>query len=574
MKDSKYFGLASGENGLYKTLDNGLHWESISLENSQASGMLFGRIIFGSNENKGLTYSDDGGVTRNPSNITDGNWGLIRYSKDKKLVYAASFDNRGIVVSSDFGEFWKSTNIAEGNFNSAWEGDGSTYNENDIIYGSNDGGVSFGDGKGRGSGDGLTTRGSVFGLGTSVTSNGNINSVLVEKSVIPVINKIVAPQIYLEITGKRYYDEVGDLNLLRPEVRDLYINAKNYYENSIDWEEDLGMRPFELKLEDLIENNENITLKEVIEDNDTEIMKKNIEKVRKFIAARKSAAMSAMANRITSTTVDNSNLFDIIEDKEKIATAVTTEKSFEDVLKAAAIAVMTEVYNRIFAFDNAMIRKLIYSGIYETIIILAGNLKRQLDLINSEFVSNNDIKISYDFAQGLNVAFDKYLHSVTNAIKIVNETADKDLIAFAADYYHTQKKYYLEQANNVFSEIDFSIEDCKKAYEDVEDYTIEKYINDLYKKTLQEFQRNLKVNFKYPIGLENKTYKEREVICNYADAIHRKFISRCYEYTKYVYGNLLSFEYSGTYDLDNLENIKIEFLKEFKLSWNDTKELI
>ena len=207
MKNKKYFGLANGENGLYKTLDNGQTWESISLENSQSGELCFGRIIFGSNENKGLTYSDDGGITRNPSNITDGNWGLIRYSKDRKLAYAASFDNRGVVVSRDYGEFWEETSITDGSYNTSWTNDNG-----DVVYGGNDGGVIY-DGNNNG-----VVIGIPFGLGTVATSNGNINT-SVEKKLIPVINKIIAPQIYLEITGKRYYNNVEDLNLLKPEAR-------------------------------------------------------------------------------------------------------------------------------------------------------------------------------------------------------------------------------------------------------------------------------------------------------------------------------------------------------------------
>lgn len=557
MKNKKYFGLANGENGLYKTLDNGQTWESISLENSQSGDLCFGRIIFGSNENKGLTYSDDGGVTRNPSNITDGNWGLIRYSKDRKLAYASSFDNRGVVVSRDCGETWEETSITDGTYNISWVNDNG-----DVVFGGNDGGVVLG------------KKETPFGLGTVATPNGNINTA-VEKKLIPVINKIIAPQIYLEITGKRYYNNVEDLNLLKPEVREFYINSDNIYETNIDWEQDLGMRPFKITIEDILPESTNITTVEAIKNNDTEIMKKNIEKVRKFITAKKNAALQEMSKRILNTKVDNSNIMEM-EDvtPQETLDAVTTQKSYADVLKASTIVVMNNIYERLFAFDNAMIRKLIYAGIYETIVIIAGNLKRQLDLLEGETVEAKDINIKYDFSKGLKVAFDKYLYNVSHLVTVLNEAQDKDLIAVAADYYRSQKSNYLKQAADIFKNIKIETSDCKRVAE-ISSYTADSFINDMYKKTLLEFQKTLNINFKFPTDLDAYTIEERKIICKYSEVIHKKFISRCFEYTKYIFENELEIEpIIKNFSVENMDNIKIEFLKQFKLEWDLDKEII
>jgi len=563
MKNKKYFGLANGENGLYKTLDNGQTWESISLENSQSGELCFGRIIFGSNENKGLTYSDDGGITRNPSNITDGNWGLIRYSKDRKLAYAASFDNRGVVVSRDYGEFWEETSITDGSYNTSWTNDNG-----DVVYGGNDGGVIY-DGNNNG-----VVIGIPFGLGTVATSNGNINT-SVEKKLIPVINKIIAPQIYLEITGKRYYNNVEDLNLLKPEAREFYINSDNIYETNIDWEQDLGMRPFKITIEDILPENTNVTIAESIKNNDTEIMKKNIEKVRNFITARKNAALQEMSKRILDAKVDNSNIMELEEvTPQETLDAVTTQKSYADVLKASTVVVMNNIYERIFAFDNSMIRKLIYAGIYETIVIIAGNLKRQLDSLEGERLEAKDINIKYDFSQGLKVAFDKYLYNVSHLVTVLNEAQDKDLIAVAADYYRSQKSNYLKQAADIFKNIEIETNDCKRVAE-ISSYTADNFVNDMYKKILLEFQKTLNINFKFPTGLEAYTIKERKIICKYSEIIHKKFISRCFEYTKYVFENELEIEpIVKDFSVENMDNIKIEFLKKFKLEWDLDKEII
>ena len=105
MKSDNYYGIGSNEYGLYKTVDNGRTWSILNGSSASSMTEAYNRIIFGSTEDKGLTYSDDGGVTIVNSDTTTGNWDGIAY--ENSVVYAHSMDGAGIAYSKDNGETWK-----------------------------------------------------------------------------------------------------------------------------------------------------------------------------------------------------------------------------------------------------------------------------------------------------------------------------------------------------------------------------------------------------------------------------------------------------------------------------------
>ena len=557
MKSKDYFGLGSGENALYKTLDNGRTWEVVT----QGGFNLFDgktRVIFGSTENKGLTYSDDGGETRKDSNINTGNWGLIIYDTERRLVYACSLDNEGVLISYNDGETWEKTNINFGNYNSVW-------NNGRVTYGSNKGGVYF-----------IENVGYPYDLGNVVTSNGSFSTETITAEIVPIINKIIAPQIFMEVTGQRFKNDVNDLDLLLPENNKFYISGENYYLTNIDWENDVGMKPFEYTFK---EDETNFVISDP-KDTDTETMKKNIQKVRTFIETKKNQAIQKMSNKITEHNVDTSNLTEVESTKDELLTAIETEKMYENIFKDSVISVMTTIYNRIFGFSNAMIKKLIYSGIYETIIMVAGKANMQLQNIiytGKTTVTPEDFSISYDFSKGLKIAFNKYLKSMVKNITVLNVNEDKDLIEVAADCYRKNKPNYLQKANEIFADI--SLGEIKHNSEDIE--ILLKY---MYEKTLENFHKTLVIEFKHPENLENYSLKDRESIMKYSKAINDKFVERCYEYTNYIYNNVLDLELIKKQaekilnDIPNrvlaLKSIEAFFLKLFKSAWNLNKEII
>lgn len=565
MKDKYYFGIGTGENALYKTLDNGETWEIITQGGYNFGDYVNGRIIYASTENKGLSYSDDEGTTRKESNITEGSWGYVIYSSDKKYVYASSLDNKGIVVSYNDGETWEWTNIRFGNFNCCWD-------PGRVTFGSNNGGVYF-----------KKNVGVWFKMGFVVTPNGSFSTMPIPTNIVPVINKIIAPQIFTEVTGESFKTDIDGLNLLVQENNKLFINSENYYTVNIDWENDVGMKPFNVDISALLNEGENLVLSET-QNHDTETMKKTIQKVKTFIDAKKVNAVKKMAERVTNCNIDSSNLLEIEATKQQTLDAIETEKMYEGVLKASVVSVMTTIYNRIFSLSDATIRKLIYAGIYETIIISAGSIKKQLDeIINNggKIAKPENFNISYDFSKGLKVAINKYLNSVSNSITVINNSNDKDLIGVAVDFYKSNRQDYIYQASAIFNKIKINLSEEKN----IDNLSAEKIVNFMLEKVFSKFRSSLEMEFKYFTDeLKDYETEDKQKIYGYLNAIYRKFEERLLEYTKYIYDQELDLELivDKTKDILSkvqekeiaLKEIENFFLRNFKSTWVTNKEFI
>lgn len=582
MRGKDYFGLATGENALYKTLDNGKTWEIITqggfnLESDDVSSSDGdtpkkdnGRMIFASTENKGLLYSDDFGITRNESNIRTGNFGFVTWDDEKRYAYAVSLDGNGIFVTKNEGEFWEDTNVLFGDWNTVWK------QEDGIHFGSNSGAVLF---------DLVNPNiGKFYSLGSVVTSNNTFSTMKIPADIVPVINKVVAPQIFAEVTGEKFKSDANDLDLLIKDSSQLFISENDLFEKSIDWENDVGMKPFFQKISDFFQKDENYIISDV-KNNDSATMKKTMQKVKRFVEARKKNAITNMVKRISACQVNTDNITEVENaTQEEKFQAIQAERMLENVLKASVMTVMGNSYNRIFSFNDAMIRKLIYSGVYETIIIIAGDISKQLNAIKSSgktTVTKKDFSIKYDFSKGLNVALEKYLKNMSKRITILNNSEDKDLISVAADFYKSNKTDYIFQANAILNNITFDVFDESKTSLDGE-----KVLKFLYNKFLKKFQDDLTINFNYFTLEELQEYSlgEREKIFKYLNTIYDKFKERCFDYTKYI------FEYKFDKDLaiknfdDILKNISDKntalqtcenfFLKIFKANWAESKELI
>ena len=565
MKDKYYFGIGTGENALYKTLDNGETWEIITQGGYKFGDYVNGRIIYASTENKGLSYSDDGGTTRKESNITEGSWGYIIYSSDKKYVYASSLDNKGIVISYNDGETWEWTNIRFGDFNCCWD-------PGRVTFGSNNGGVYF-----------KKNVGVWFKIGFVVTPNGSFSTMPIPANIVPVINKIIAPQIFSEVTGESFKTDIDGLNLLVQENNKLFINSENYYTVNIDWENDVGMKPFNVDISALLNEGENLVLSET-QNHDTETMKKTMQKVKTFIDAKKVNAIKKMAERVTNCNIDSSNLLEIEATKQQTLDAIETEKMYEGVLKASVVSVMTTIYNRIFSLSDATIRKLIYAGIYETIIISAGSIKKQLDeIINNggKIAKPENFNISYDFSKGLKVAINKYLNSVSNSITVINNSNDKDLIGVAVDFYKSNRQDYIYQASSIFNKIKINLSEEKN----IDNLSAEKIISFMLERVFSEFRNSLEIEFKYFTDeLKDYETEDKQKIYGYLNAIYKKFEERLLEYTKYIYDQELDLELIIDKIKDILSKVQekeialkeIEnfFLRNFKSTWVTNKEFI
>lgn len=583
MENKDYYGIGSTENGNYKTLDNGLTWFQISSNGDCEINGANGRIILCSQTDKGLSYSDDGGETINPSNIRNGNWANLIYSKDKKEVYATR-DDGSIAKSLNEGETWEiifnSSQNGNIKFNSSWLDENGNVN-----FGGNFAGFTVSP-----NGSGLAN------IGLVNTSNGAFSTVTFEDgvvSLIPVLNKIVAPKIYYEATGRIFQNDIGEIDTLLKEAQLLYVSPEQCLSEVIDWENDVGMRPFTITLSDLLDDTENVALTTKVYDNDTPTMKKTISTIRKYIDRRKELIIREAASELQPLNVNTDNIINSDETEESKLNALEVQKVYTDVQKYGALAILGTAFNRIFLSTDVFIRKLIYAAIYEEIVAVAGSIKIQLDKINSQggekTVTENDFKINYSLPRGVKTAFDKYLKSISNVITSVDDSNDKQYIMQASKYYNNSKADFIEQAYKVIASV-APEKLIEKTVKKGETFDCSNYVKNLYKNLIFQFNNNLNIVYSFPSDLNNNLNDIKKVIF-YLKIIYKKFEERLADYSDYIFENIFTDFVSASNDLVNskaqkyfeenegtftpdYETIRKGFLLLFRNSWYSSEELI
>lgn len=434
MKSSSYTGFASNEYAMYETKDNGIHWRLVGTPGPANMLVLSDRIIYGSEENGGLTYSDDNGATRNDSNITRGNWNEITYFEEG--VYAHSMDGDGIYVSYEteengIGEIWEK--VAEASPDATIKIDEKLYIQgNYLTIISSDGVVED------------------FIPNAKVT-NGQIETNpinLLDGSLLVIINKFILPEIVMKLTGLTSVENFSNNILYNTTNKSFFSSDQLYYVKSssdvIDFQYDVGMMPLSITIEDAqeatgLEEQQNTTF------NYSEIpdtYQNTLDLIDSVLNIKKNYAIRKMAESIDGVPLEYDDLIKEGMNSEEQSKAIQAQNFYYNIQKDSTKAIVENMLESIYTFDNIKKVALLKSAIFETINIIAPSLNFKLKELRKSIANDgnfevdpNYLNITYNFSEGLEEAIKKYLNSVFRNVRMATTSNDKDLIGIAVDKY-------------------------------------------------------------------------------------------------------------------------------------------
>lgn len=435
MNNTIYKGMGSDEYLLYETLDNGRNWKEVG--ESAIGIQAYDRIIYGSTENKGLRYSDDNGVTILESDHPTGNWDGINYRDNK--VFAHSMDGDGIYYSQEtdengIGEIWHKLYDCPGG--EVVEKDGYYQTEGMLI-----------------TPEGKPVPNAVF-------ENGEIVSKPISKyeGILTVIlNDMVVPQLVILLTGSEDKETLAYFNdgitwgntsySSFFSEKELFHSTASYGEHmsSEDYMQIVGMMPISLKTEDFVGevDTSNLSLSEAANLPENETLNKTLEIINNILEIKRAEAVDNMANKIMSVPVESDNLLDLDLTNEEYANALYMQKMFYEVQKSSILSIVGTILNAIYSFDTQRKISILKAAIYETAIKVAPSIQYQLKEIekkinNSNFeITEDDLRIDYNFGYGLETAITNYLNTVFKNIKYVLDNPG-DLKEHAAAWYKEQ----------------------------------------------------------------------------------------------------------------------------------------
>lgn len=440
MNNSNYKGLANDEYGLYETLDNGLTWKPLGSAPVNAV-FCYDRIIYGSTENLGLRYSDDGGVTLIESDHPTGNWDGINYVGE--VVYAHSMDGLGIFTSTatesnGIGEIWTKVADADSDAEPIITAEGKVY------YQSSSTNI-------------LTpTNSEEKPIANATINNGEIIAspvTLYDGKLLTVLNKIILPQLIARLTGSSSTETLNyftdgvtyDGNFYNTLFSGLGVSVKGDSSNSFtetDFQNLLGMMPLKINVSDYTEQIDTTNLSLIEEANlpENDTLNKTLDLIDTILEIKKNYAEEKIGQQISNVETDMSELANLNLSSEEYANAVYTQKMFYDVQKASTISILVSMIRAVYTFNTDRKISLLKAAIYETVINTAGSINYQLNKLTEKLnttdykISDSDLTIDYDFSAGLRTAMDKYFTSVFNNVSYAITNND-DLKSHAAIWY-------------------------------------------------------------------------------------------------------------------------------------------
>lgn len=472
MNSSNYKAIADNEYEVYESSDNGKSW-GIKTTSSGKSSSVFDRIIYGSTTNKGLRYSDDGGITVVASDHPTGNYdGIIWESKSK--VFAHSIDDGSILVSTDdspdgIGSIWKL-------FSAGPTGNVTTSQSNGNIYFEGDDGLVKTDGNTSENFSGATLE------------NGEVVAAPIDKEAYPakllyILNKVLLPKLTLSLTG---FSDPETLTFFSDGITWGNTSYNNFFSNiqllqdngvtSKDWTPDdlreyCSMMPFQLSIEDL-DANEYISpetpLLSAIGDLDSApVLKDTLDTITKILDIKKSYATKVMGNAIADVPTECDNLLGLNLSDEEYSNALYTQKMFYEIQKTSNISIINTILNGIYTFDTQRKIALLKAAIYETIIAVAPSIQYQLKQIekklgNNAEITDDDLVINYNFAAGLETALTNYLNTVFNNCKISLDNPSDPKGTAASWYKDSFRDEVLIDFSNYVQTIYIKTTDCFK----------------------------------------------------------------------------------------------------------------
>jgi hypothetical protein len=475
MKGKEYKAYGCDEYANYISEDNGRHWKVINLDAKECMGAIdsIGRIIYGSLNDGGLTYSDDGGITIEFSDHPTGSWDNIVWTSDK--VFAHSLDDGRIVYTLDWGEHWvdlidgsgdgkdnSGTNLSiDGNGNLVIsDSDGTKLVDTSRVGlgdGSNDSNALIGiypDSYFDGNGELTSNGGNAYDFDEydSETDESGNKRFKVSGLLLILINKYLLPQIVYNLTG--YTD---------PSVLDFNdgftwgnVSYSNFFTDGqvyniskdrsvLNLEKDVGMMPFNITANLFSDKGElnDISLTEEIKDVGDGRLKTTLDLIDKVLDIKRDYARQQISNIISDTAVDTSEIEKLNTSDEDYANAVSMLQMYINVQKGSMISIIGTMIGYIFSFDTQKKISLLKAAIYETITRKVGALNYQLKQAASKIDENgmidaSEIDLSYNFSEGLNEAIKKYLETCMESVKYLTQTGQKDLISTAAEQYKSE----------------------------------------------------------------------------------------------------------------------------------------
>ena len=278
-----------------------------------------------------------------------------------------------------------------------------------------------------------------------------------------ILNCIFLPSVSSNNGGNAFFTEgkyyLTDLKNTKFALDEENIYSYSDFSNLINWQEDVGMFPFEgLTFKDLAYSDTKKQGEETFTITQEKQVQKAIAHVNKFYNARKTELLENIVEDIKKIEPDEK----YIETVKNAVYDSDIEKNnafemFRDYVMAAKGGSL-EIYNKYLEathyLDDFKAKSVIKAAIYETVKALAPDVRGRVhDLVvkakqtgTKQEVIVSDIKWNYE--EGLKTAYLKYQKYITRNVARFTEGGDKNIIRIAALYYRTElRQTYLDIIN-------------------------------------------------------------------------------------------------------------------------------
>ena len=295
------------------------------------------------------------------------------------------------------------------------------------------------------------------------------------------INYIFLPEIAYSVTGNTKLKE-GDYYLDDLRQQKIALDNESIYHFSefsslINWQEDVGMFPFEgITFKDLATSKTIKVGDKTFRLNTDKKLEKAIAHVNAFYENKKNELLMLTANEIKNVEPDKKYMQEIssaeyIDEQEKI-NALETFTEYIMGAKGAAIEIYNKFVEAVHFLDDYKVRVVINASIYEAARAIAPKLRGRIydtsklaaKLGRKQEVPLDDITWNYDKA--LMSVYVKYQKYINRNIARFSEGGDKNIIRVAALNYRTElRDYFLDELNKKLRAINL-YDDLKRHYAD------------------------------------------------------------------------------------------------------------
>lgn len=551
-----YKGFASDEYNLYETNDNGVTW-SLTEKEAEPGIECYDRIIYGSQENKGLRYSDDGGNTLIASDHPTGNFGNITY-KEKK-VFAYSLDGEGVFYSqasetNGIGEIWVKVLDVPENAEVYYEEGNYVVKTPDVIYKID-----------------AKQETPVYNVEPNIekiTANNSVAQAIPGVLLI-IINQVILPQLVTKLTGSEDLDVLSYFNdgftYSNTSYNDIFSPGQ-LYENQesedvefteSDFRNLAGMMP--LQIDNILSAVDevdltNVPLTEGVNIDYNETLGKTLDLIDQILEIKGEYAASKMADQINSVQVDYDGFLDLELTDEEYGNAVDMQKLYLEVQKGSVISITSTMLKTIYYMDTQRKIALLKAAIYEAVNKIAGSLQYKLTQLQNKLkdpeftVTDDDLKdLDVDFPSALEVAIIKYYDTVlSNLRKIMvsdKNTLKSEAVVWYKNYYRDSVLSKLTDYMKGISIDEITTDDYTESnIKEIVKQTLEAIYNSFISKIDDYMDKSINIEDYYGTSDDFIDLSETEInmLKGYYKDLANKFKERAKELVKIIYDNMLS----------------------------------